>query len=199
MKKTALLIVLAFVLNFSGTKAQNVGLSTGANITNMYLDGESVGDPMMGYYGGLVIEHVLVAKKLYLQTNLEGVSRGFKMTGTDDKVILHNGQAILGPKYRQVLWRENNLFLGVYGYMGYAFLGKIGDADMTLGNGEKSPADMNGIDYGVMADAGLTFGLFNVGYRYVMGMADVSAPKVDGFKWTHGANLFFVSVYFSND
>jgi len=200
------ILFATLVLFFVSTNlfSQKIGLSAGLNIPNIKsIEGntESKYIPLYTYRGGLSLEYK-ISDYFNIHTGIYGVNSGADDFMTDGYHFSTHSVQI--PVDFNLVYPFSGywfLFGGAGGYGSYAFYGEytgptINGTDEILTFGKNADkADFNGLDYGVLINAGIGYDFFHISYCYGLGLADFSLnDKITLQNRTHS---IMVTFYFS--
>lgn len=203
MKKFLLITISLFFISTS-LFSQKIGLSAGLNIPNVKATyGNTVEKyvPMYTYRGGLSLEYE-ISRFFNIHTGIYGINSGAADFMSPD--YIYSTHSVQVPVDFNLVYPFSGywfLFGGAGGYGGYAYYGKLSgpgidalDEILTFGKTAEK-ADFNGLDYGILINAGIGYEFFHISYCYGMGLADFSLNEnIILQNRSHSINLTF---YFS--
>lgn len=160
MKKAVMflsVVLLATTLSTAKAGDNKWGVRAGYMNSNVYLEGESIGDNLSGFYLGAFREHQLIPL-LSLSAGLEYSQMGFKSTGIiDDNMNINYLGVPVGLKVK----------VGpVSAIGGAAFNFKVGEND--------SYEDLKGYDIPVFLGVGFNVLMIGIDARYQWGLTDIN-------------------------
>ena len=164
----------------------SIGAKAGLNLANIMTDENDFDTKMLPTFQvGAVVEFGLT-ENIAIQTGASLQGKGIKYE--DEFTVLgetFKTTSTATPLYIQVpahvMYNGNGFFVGVGPYVGFGIAGKLKSEvngsstsdDINFGN--TIDDDFSPIDFGVGAQAGVSFGPVRVGAGYDLGLADIVA------------------------